>query len=102
MAFLTRTDVAERLKVSVKRAGTLMRTMPCVKIGGRQYRVSEEDFAAWVAQSKEIRSPYLAGQSDPRRRLDDKRRFLVDDIPPIPRKKRHLGPGYKVGGIEPL
>lgn len=52
-ALLNREQVAERLGVSYKVAGRLIRTMTTVQIGGR-VRVKEEDLAEWInAQRRE-------------------------------------------------
>ena len=52
MIFLTRSDIAKRLNVSLTHAGNLMKTMPRVQLGKRQYRVAESDFTDWVNRRK--------------------------------------------------
>lgn len=44
---LTRKDLAARLGVSYNTAGTLMKRMPVVQIGGR-VRITEEALEAWI------------------------------------------------------
>ena len=46
--YLTRRDIAERLQVSEKQAGRLMRDMRCLPVGKRSLRVSESNFRAWI------------------------------------------------------
>ena len=53
--YLTRSDIAEILNVSLRRAGQLMFEMPALQISKRQRRVTAEDFEAWC-EAKSVRS----------------------------------------------
>ena len=50
--YLTRSDIAQILKISPRQAGRLMEEMPCIPIGLRQWRVSRPDFEAWIERKK--------------------------------------------------
>lgn len=49
-------EIAEYLHVDIKRARTLMRTMPCINVGSSAVKprllVAESDLAAWVEARK--------------------------------------------------
>ena len=68
MIFLTRSDIAKRLNVSLTHAGNLMKTMPRVQLGKRQYRVAESDFTDWINRKK------LEASEDVPRRENHQRR----------------------------
>ena len=53
MELLTRQQVAERLQVSYRKAGCLMRTMPTVRVGER-LRVAAADLDQWVRSMREL------------------------------------------------
>lgn len=46
--YLTRRDIADRLQISEKQAGRLMRDMRCLPVGKRSLRVSESNFRMWI------------------------------------------------------
>jgi len=50
---LTRQQVADRLQVSYRKAGHLMRTMPTVRVGER-LRVAAQDLDQWVRSMREV------------------------------------------------
>ena len=51
-------EIAEYLHVDIKRARTLMRTMPCINVGNSAIKprllVAESDLAAWVESRKAV------------------------------------------------
>lgn len=53
--YLTRSDIAKILKVSLKQAGRLMCDMPVIQISEKQRRVSAEDFEPWC-NARRVRS----------------------------------------------
>ncbi|MBO7669873.1 MAG: hypothetical protein J6S60_04715 [Oscillospiraceae bacterium] len=51
-------EIAEYLHVDIKRARTLMRSMPCINVGSSDVKprllVAERDLAAWVESRKAV------------------------------------------------
>lgn len=57
MEYLTRADIAKRLKISTKQAGRLMAQMPTIAVGATHKRVDSRDFEAWLDRQKAASAP---------------------------------------------